>query len=138
MGKFSLGMSHWPSQNPAPLQSILWPIIDHRSHLNNKITTSLTTNLPIYKIPTYQNFLTPKIPANMRARSCNYRKCNHIIVNPVVKIRPHPATSPLAYYQEAPPSPFLRTENTHTSRLFTCRLPIITLLTKLCLLILRT
>ena len=38
----------------------------------------------------------------MRARSCNYRKCNHIIVNPVVKIRPHPATSPLAYYQEAP------------------------------------
>ena len=139
MGKFSLGMGHWPLRTPAPLQSILWPIIDHiLVTFNNKITTSLTTNLPIYKIPIYQNFLTTKIPSNMRPRSCNYRKCNPIIVNPVVKIRPHPATSPLAYYQQAPPSPFLRTEDTHTSRLFTCRLPIITLLTKLCLLILRT
>ena len=28
LGKFLLGMCHWPLRAPTPLQSILWPIID--------------------------------------------------------------------------------------------------------------
>ena len=44
-----------------------------------------------FLIPTFQSFLTPQNPENVRSHSSNYWKYNPSIVNPVAKMRPYPA-----------------------------------------------
>ena len=105
-------MCRWPLRAPTPLQSIMWPIIDPILVTFGQIYNFQTPNLVtfyFYELTHFldgmkntflfvysTNILVHLLTVNMK--NClipkNQKMCDRILVNPVVKMRPHPATYP--------------------------------------------
>ena len=82
LGEFLLDVCRWPLRTPA---TFVYAVGNYRPHLCH-----LWANV-IFVTPTLLLSLTFLNPLLTRIF---YWKCNPIIVNPVVKMRPHPAAHP--------------------------------------------
>ena len=96
LGEFFLDVCRWPLRTPA---TFVYSVGNYRPHLchlwANVIFVTPTLSLSL----TFLNLLLTRI---------FYWKCNPIIVNPVVKMRPHPAGqphSPITRNYHPPPPP---------------------------------
>ena len=95
LGQVFAGYVPLTSQSPHPI--IVYSVANYRPHLSHfwpYVIVIAAVNL-LFLNPCLPEFSYPKNPENLRLHFSNStKKCNPIIVIPVVNMRPHPAAHP--------------------------------------------